>query len=112
MLITAQNAQHISVLLHEVIHALMSDENKTCKMPWFLDGTLGLAGHSKTLLTEFQKLGINAQLCGLDRDPQALTRATENLQDFHNQVHLFESDYASYEKILPSINSPLLMVYC
>lgn len=107
MSVNAQNAQHISVLLQEVIHALMSEENKNCQNPWFLDGTLGLAGHSKTLLTEFQKLNIKAQLCGLDRDPQALSRATENLQDFQEQIHLFESDYASYEQILPQINNPL-----
>lgn len=107
MSITAQNATHISVLLQEVIRALMSEENKSLENPWFLDGTLGLAGHSKTLLTEFQKLGIKANLCGLDRDPDALARANENLESFQGQCHLFESDYASYQDILPQINSPL-----
>ena len=107
MTVTAQNAKHISVLLHEVINALMSGENKTCPSPWFLDGTLGLAGHSKTLLQEFQKLGIKANLCGLDRDPDALTRARENLKEFDGQCRLFESDYASFETVLPHIGSPL-----
>ena len=107
MTVTAQNAKHISVLLQEVIKALMSQENKACENPWFMDGTLGLAGHSKTLLQEFSKLGIKANLCGLDRDPDALCRAQENLSEFGSQVHLFESDYASFEAVLPEIKSPL-----
>lgn len=107
MTVTAQNANHISVLLHETVQALMSDENKKCSAPWFMDGTLGLAGHSKTLLQEFQKIGIKANLCGLDRDPDALSRASENLQEFKGQCRLFESDYASFENILPQIGSPL-----
>lgn len=107
MTVTAQNANHISVLLQEVIHALMSDENKAVQNPWFMDGTLGLAGHSKTLLQEFQKIGIKANLCGLDRDPDALARASENLKDFSGQCSLFESDYASFENVLPEIQNPL-----
>ncbi len=107
MTVTAQNAKHISVLLQEVIKALMSQENTACKNPWFMDGTLGLAGHSKTLLQEFSRLGIKANLCGLDRDPDALSRAGANLAEFGDQVHLFESDYASFETVLPEINSPL-----
>lgn len=107
MKVTAQNANHISVLLQEVVNALMSDENKACQNPWFMDGTLGLAGHSKTLLQEFQKIGIKANLCGLDRDPDALARADENLKDFSGQCNLFESDYASFENILPEIQNPL-----
>lgn len=107
MTVTAQNANHVSVLLQEVIKALMCEENRACKNPWFLDGTLGLAGHSKQLLQEFSKLGIQANLCGLDRDPDALVRANANLEEFKNQCHLFESDYASFETILPEIHSPL-----
>lgn len=107
MTVTAQNATHISVLLHEVIRALMSDKNKKCPSPWFMDGTLGLAGHSKALLQEFQKIGIKANLCGLDRDPDALARASENLHEFEGQCRLFESDYASFENILSQIGNPL-----
>lgn len=107
MTITARNAKHVSVLLQEVIQALMSRENKACQNPWFLDGTLGLAGHSKTLLEEFSKLGIKANLCGLDRDPDALARAGEKLKEYEEQCRLFESDYADFETVLPAINSPL-----
>lgn len=106
MTVTAQNANHVSVLLQEVIQALMSEENKACASPWFLDGTLGLAGHSKHLLQEFSKLGIKANLCGLDRDPDALARAHANLEEYKSQCHLFESDYASFENVLPEINNP------
>ncbi len=107
MVTTAENATHVSVLLNEVIEALVSKDNKEVQNPWFLDGTLGLAGHSSTLLKTFSEFGIRAELCGLDRDPQALERAEQNLLNFKEQVHLFESDYASYEHVLPSINSPL-----
>ncbi len=105
MTTNADNATHVSVLLEEVLSALMSEENKKIKSPWFLDGTLGLAGHSKTLLERFQALGIDANLCGLDRDPQALSRATTNLEAFSKQCHLFPSDYASFEDIIPQINT-------
>jgi len=106
MTTNVENAIHISVLLDEVIHALTSEENTQNPSPWFLDGTLGLAGHSKALLERFQGLGINANLCGLDRDPQALSRATENLKSFSKHCHLFSTDYASFQDILPEINSP------
>lgn len=106
MTINADNAIHYSVLLEEVLHALMSEENTKNSSPWFLDGTLGLAGHSKTLLERFSEKGIKANLCGLDRDPQAISRATENLQDFAEQCHLFPTDFASYQDILPKIDSP------
>lgn len=98
---SAANATHTSVMLQEVLDAILSDDN--IENPWFLDGTLGLAGHSKALL---EKSGKNAQLCGLDRDPQALSRAKDILHDFKDNCHFFATDFASFEDILPEINFP------
>ena len=106
MTTSVDNATHVSVLLEEVLNALMSEENIKNPSPWFLDGTLGLAGHSKQILERFQKINIKANLCGLDRDPQALSRATENLKEFSEQCHVFPTDFASFEDILPNIKSP------
>ncbi|MBR5882381.1 MAG: 16S rRNA (cytosine(1402)-N(4))-methyltransferase, partial [Mailhella sp.] len=43
--VTAQNAKHVSVLLDEVLDALAPREGGR-----YLDGTLGLAGHSSALM--------------------------------------------------------------
>ena len=69
--VTAASAKHVSVLLNEVLDALAPREGGR-----YLDGTLGLAGHSAALM---ERAGGKAFLCGLDRDPQALERAAERL---------------------------------
>lgn len=115
---TAKNAKHISVLLEEVMQALLEVKNDSqnnvnqntlsAQTLWFLDGTLGLAGHSSTLLSRFQQGSsqnqFQAHVVGLDRDPQALTRAQENLAPYKEHVHLFKTDYASYESVLTKIS--------
>ncbi len=103
-MINANNATHISVLLSEILEAFL--ENVKVNEPWFLDGTLGLGGHSKAILTAFLEHGYAPKLCGLDRDPDALVRAKENLRDFQKQINLFESDFASFQEVLPEISSP------
>lgn len=103
MTTTADNAQHTSVLLDEILDIFTSQVKESTQPLWFMDGTLGLAGHSKALLSRLPK---GSQLCGLDRDPQALARAKENLKEYQDVCHLFETDYASFENILPEIHFP------
>lgn len=93
--VTAENAIHVSVLLREVLEALVTHPGGR-----YLDGTLGLAGHSSALL---EKAGETAELCGLDRDPQALARAEERLAPYGKRCHLFALEYASFEEALDSL---------
>ncbi len=93
--VTAENATHVSVLLREVLEALVTHPGGR-----YLDGTLGLAGHSSSLL---EKAGETAELCGLDRDPQALARAEERLAPYRKRCHLFALEYASFEEALDTL---------
>ncbi len=93
--VTAENAAHASVLLREAIAALAPRPGGR-----YLDGTLGLAGHASALLEE---AGDGAELCGLDRDPQALARARARLVPFGGRCHLFALEYASFSAALDEL---------
>ncbi len=97
-----ENAVHVSVLLEEILEFFSN--NVQVQEPWLLDGTLGLGGHSKAILTKFSQDGKKVSLCGLDRDPDAIMRATENLSEFGEQIHIFERDFASFQNVLPQIS--------
>jgi 16S rRNA (cytosine1402-N4)-methyltransferase len=93
--VTAENASHVSVLLHEVLDALAPHPDGR-----YLDGTLGLAGHSSALM---DRTGGKALLCGLDRDPQALERAAERLAPYGDHCRLFSLEYASFAEALDAL---------
>ncbi len=63
----ASDFAHTTVLLEEAVDALVTDEQGT-----YVDGTFGRGGHSQRLL---QRLGEQAQLVAIDRDPQAVSAA-------------------------------------
>ncbi len=88
------DAAHVPVLVTQVLEALSPKAGGR-----YLDGTLGLGGHSLALLQSAE----NIELCGLDRDIQALERAKENLQDFGEKVHFFHSRYSQFEAALDSL---------
>src|SRR5690606_12566127 len=56
--------EHQTVLLREAVTALINDPDGC-----YVDGTFGRGGHSRLLL---QQLGPQAQLIGIDKDPQAV----------------------------------------
>ncbi len=94
MSVNAENATHISVLKEEVLDALCIKEQG-----YYLDGTLGLAGHSKALL---DRVSGNAHLLGLDRDQDAIARATQNLSGYEN-AHIMHLTYADFEQGLEKL---------
>ena len=93
--VTAESATHVSVLLDEVLDALAPRPGGR-----YLDGTLGLAGHSSALMA---RTDGKALLCGLDRDPQALERAAERLAPYGENCRLFSSEYASFPAALDAL---------
>ena len=88
-------SRHTTVLLHEVVEWLQPRPGGR-----YLDGTLGMGGHSLALL---QAAGDKAELLGLDRDQEALTLARQRLVDFTDQVHLFHLPFSRFEEALDEI---------
>jgi 16S rRNA (cytosine1402-N4)-methyltransferase len=91
---------HIPVLLHEIVETFRDSSivNRNSSQPvWYLDGTLGGAGHALALANEFQK---KLNIIGLDRDPQAIARAKELLADKTDQLILENENYRDLDKVL------------
>ena len=81
MVATQQIFTHIPVLRDAVVEALAP-----CAGGRYLDGTLGFAGHARAVL---EAAGGDAELCGLDRDGEALERARAHLASYGGRAHLF-----------------------
>ncbi len=89
---------HVPVLVKEVLEALEPKAGGR-----YLDGTLGLGGHSLALLQHVAAQGGTAQLCGLDRDTHALERARSTLAPFGDNVHYFHTQYSQFEEALDEL---------
>ena len=70
-------AEHVSVLLEECIEQLNIHPDGI-----YLDGTLGLGGHSAAILSRLE----SGRLIGIDRDETAIHRAGERLKEFGPRV--------------------------
>lgn len=64
---------HIPILASEIADLLLTRPNGV-----YMDGTLGLGGHTKLFLS---CLGSDARVIGFDKDEQALKMATERISD-------------------------------
>ena len=64
---------HIPILAGEIADLLLTHPQGT-----YMDGTLGLGGHTKLFLS---KLGPQARIFGFDKDPHALKMAAQNVND-------------------------------
>ncbi len=64
---------HIPILAREIANLLLTDLSGI-----YLDGTLGLGGHSKYFLS---RLDSSARIIGLDKDAAAIKMAVENAAD-------------------------------
>ena len=86
---------HISVLLNETVDALAPKPGGR-----YLDGTVGMGGHSFALM---ERAGGQGLLCGLDRDMQALELARVRLAPFGDRVQLRHARYSGFESVLDEL---------
>ncbi len=86
---------HIPVLLQETIEMLRPEASGR-----YLDGTVGMGGHSRALL---ERTGGEGFLCGLDRDTQALELARVRLAPFGEHVRLFHLRYSRFAEALDTL---------
>lgn len=101
---------HEPVLLHEVVEHLAIGSwlfknkitnNQKPITAWYLDGTLGGAGHAKAVAEAIKKQGGSlAGIIGLDRDEQALERAKITLKGKAEKVILECENFRNLDKVL------------
>ena len=96
---TGHSPEHLPVLLAEVLELLAPRAGGR-----YLDGTLGLGGHSSAILTcADASPGIPAELCGLDRDAAALAVAKDRLAIYGGRVHFFHCRYSEFADALDAL---------
>ena len=85
---------HVSVLLEECIKGLDIKPDGI-----YVDGTLGGAGHS----SQIAKRLTTGKLIGIDRDPVALTAASERLEPYKDNVQLVHSNFCEIAQVLDEL---------
>ena len=88
-------APHRPVLLQETISLLQPEHGGL-----FVDGTLGLGGHSEALLLASPETSV----VGLDRDREALGWGTERLASFGSRFRAVHADYRDIKRVLAEMN--------
>jgi len=95
------SSAHISVMRDRCIDLLAPAINSTAN-PVIVDATLGLGGHTEALLERFPDLRV----IGIDRDTDALTRATARLAPFADRLFTKHSSFDSIADIVASFGYP------
>lgn len=85
--------EHIPVALERTIELLTPA--LTGSAPCLIDATLGLGGHTESLLERFTTLRI----IGIDRDKSALTKAASRLARFGSRITLVHAIYDRISEI-------------
>lgn len=90
-LMGGMGAPHRPVLLRETIDLLEPARGGT-----FIDGTLGLGGHSEAIL----EASDDARVIGIDRDGEALAFATERLARFKARFRAVHADFRDIARVV------------
>ena len=86
---------HIPVMPKEVLSHLNVQKDGV-----YVDGTIGLGGHSQLILSE---LSAKGHLVGVDRDAEALEICKKRLSPYHSSLSLFNKSYDQINSILDSL---------
>lgn len=89
------NFPHQPVLYHEVLEALAPRSGR-----YYLDGTLGAAGHALGII---KSSAPDGRLLGLDLDPEALAIARQHLFDYSHRIVIRQASYMIAPEILNEI---------
>ena len=83
--------QHYSVLLEESVDAL--NIRPDCV---YLDGTLGMGGHSEQIVKRL----TTGRLIAIDRDETALERAGERLKPYADRITFVHGNFRDLPRLL------------
>ena len=86
---------HIPVMPKEVLSHLNVQKDGV-----YVDGTIGLGGHSELILSQ---LSAKGHLVGVDRDAEALEICKKRLSPYHSSLSLFNKSYDKINSILDSL---------
>jgi len=88
---------HIPVLLQEVLDSFLSVDDG-----YFVDCTLGYAGHSSEMLKKYSHI----KHIGIDRDDEALEFSKSRLKEFEKRSTLYKGTFAT---VLPTLKETPIM---
>ncbi len=86
-------SEHITVLLHEAVDALVQDAGGL-----YVDCTFGRGGHSQLIL---EKLSAKGRLIGIDKDPRAIATGKE----FEKNDSRFQICHGSFADMQQMVNA-------
>lgn len=89
--------RHIPVMVKEVIDYLDCSPGKK-----YVDGTLGGGGHAQAIL---RAVGPDGFLIGIDRDPVAVSSASEALRQFKSNISIFHNNFTHLPEILSELHT-------
>lgn len=95
-LMGGMGAPHRPVLLRETIELLRPEEGGL-----FIDGTLGLGGHSEAILSASDE----ARVIGIDRDRDALAFAIERLAQFGERFRGVHANFCEIAEVAAAMNA-------
>ena len=96
-LMGGMGAPHRPVLLQKTLELLKPDRGGL-----FVDGTLGLGGHSEAILES----SSDTRVIGIDRDPEALELATTRLARFGSRFRAVHANFREIARIVEEANEP------
>ncbi|MBI5924264.1 MAG: 16S rRNA (cytosine(1402)-N(4))-methyltransferase RsmH [Aquabacterium sp.] len=96
--------QHQTVLLHEAVEGLWDPAVGPHPQGVYVDATFGRGGHSRLLLS---KLGPQARLIALDRDPEAIAHATQGPNAINDpRFQIVHAPFSSWAEVVADLGLP------
>lgn len=89
------NALHRPVLVDECLDLMAPAIDNASGTPVIVDATLGMGGHSEAMLERFEA----AVVVGIDRDPAAISLATERLAPFGDRFRAVHTTYDRFDEV-------------